>query len=108
MIQSRSVVGSVSGYGYDCSFLLKQLYQTLLVSRAGAAHDLQVEHAIQQLLEASAYAHQFWSGNGSSNDDDGAGTVRTVSVDAVNTGLPEAVRLTIRAVRDNYSYLLKK
>ncbi|RHA72802.1 putative selenate reductase subunit YgfK [Collinsella sp. AM43-1] len=37
-----------------------------------------------------------------------AGTVRTVSVDAVNTGLPEAVRLTIRAVRDNYSYLLKK
>ncbi len=35
-------------------------------------------------------------------------TVRTVSVDAVNTGLPEAVRLTIRAVRDNYSYLLKK
>lgn len=37
-----------------------------------------------------------------------AGTVRTVSVDAVNTGLPEAVRLTIKAVRDNYSYLLKK
>ena len=37
-----------------------------------------------------------------------AGTVRTVSIDAVNTGLPEAVRLTIRAVRDNYSYLLKK
>ena len=37
-----------------------------------------------------------------------AGTVRTVSVDAVNTGLPEAVRLTIRAVRDNYPYLLKK
>ncbi len=37
-----------------------------------------------------------------------AGTVRIVSVDAVNTGLPEAVRLTIRAVRDNYSYLLKK
>ena len=37
-----------------------------------------------------------------------ADTVRTVSVDAVNTGLPEAVRLTIRAVRDNYSYLLKK
>ena len=30
------------------------------------------------------------------------------TVDAVNTGLPEAVRLTIRAVRDNYSYLLKK
>ena len=26
-----------------------------------------------------------------------AGTVRTVSVDAVNTGLPEAVRLTIKA-----------
>ena len=37
-----------------------------------------------------------------------AGTVRTVSVDALNTGLPEAVRLTIKAVRDNYSYLLKK
>ena len=37
-----------------------------------------------------------------------AGTVRTVSVDAVNTGLPEAVRLTIKAVRDSYSYLLKK
>ena len=37
-----------------------------------------------------------------------AGTVRTVSVDAVNTGLPEAVRLTIRAVRDSYPYLLKK
>lgn len=37
-----------------------------------------------------------------------AGTVRTVSVDAVNTGLPEAVRLTIKAVRDSYPYLLKK
>ena len=37
-----------------------------------------------------------------------AGTVRTVSVDAVNTGLPEAVRLTIKAVRDSYPYLLKE
>ena len=37
-----------------------------------------------------------------------AGSERTVSVDAVNTGLPEAVRLTIMAVRDSYAYLLKK
>ena len=39
MIQSRGIVGSVSGYGYDCSFLLKQLHQALLVSRAGTGHD---------------------------------------------------------------------
>ena len=37
-----------------------------------------------------------------------AGTVHTVSVDAVNTGIPEAVRKTIMAVRDSYPYLLKK
>ena len=37
-----------------------------------------------------------------------AGTEHVVSVDAVNTGIPEAVRRTIQAVRDSYPYLLKK
>ena len=36
------------------------------------------------------------------------GTEHVISVDAVNTGIPEPVRRTIQAVRDSYPYLLKK
>ena len=63
----------------------------------------------------------FWSAedmDNSDNDgflplDDGdfrvrvAGTEHNVSVNAVNTPVPEAVRLTIKAVRDSYAYLMK-
>lgn len=62
----------------------------LLREKQGQMRAEEVEHAIQQLLEASAYAHQFWSGNGSSSDDDGAGAVRTVSYHGA-IGLDEVI-----------------
>ena len=63
----------------------------------------------------------FWSAEDmDSSDNDGflplpdgdfrvrvAGTEHNVSVDAVNSPIPAAVRLTIKAVRDSYAYLMK-
>ena len=50
MIQSRCIVCSVTGYGNNGSFLLKQLYQTLFIGRPGTGHYFQVHHSIQSLL----------------------------------------------------------
>lgn len=57
----------------------------LLREKQGQMRAEEVEHAIQQLLEASVHAHQFWSGGAA-----GEGEARTVSHHGV-IGLDEVI-----------------
>ena len=52
MVQSRSIVCSVTGYGNYGPFLLEQLNQSLLVHRAGTTHNFQVEYTFKCLFIA--------------------------------------------------------
>ena len=49
-VQGRGIVGAIACDGYHLTTLLQQAHQTLLVSRTGTRHDLQLLDALQRLF----------------------------------------------------------
>ena len=61
MIQCRCVICSVTSHCYYFTFLLEQLYQTLLIHRTCTAHHLQIDHSFQSFFIAQG--SKLHSGN---------------------------------------------